>query len=136
MHSENDTDAPKSATLPTEVIEALRRGECPDGGGPQCSCKCLGKIGQCVALAEVPKCTTCDDDGLFRIGMFTDVCGNCIGTKHLDGDVIEAVLEGRDYAAGRKAFADGAAASPPSHMKGTPSAEAWSSGFSAARGEA
>jgi hypothetical protein len=73
-----------------EALKTIARGECPDGGGPQCICKKLGKPGQCASLSSLPKCTTCDDDGRFRIGMFTDMCGNCFGTKILDGRVWDA----------------------------------------------
>lgn len=33
-----------------EAAEQLQGGVCPDGGGPQCICKCLGLMGQCSAL--------------------------------------------------------------------------------------
>jgi len=46
-----------------EPVRMLFSGKCPDGGGPQCVCRCLGEPYQCVSiralLARLPE----DPDG-------------------------------------------------------------------------
>lgn len=65
-----------------KALNMLLNGKCPDGGGPQCTCRCIGKPGQCVRLRGHPKCTVCDDRGVYTCGTFSDVCGECFGTKY------------------------------------------------------
>jgi hypothetical protein len=84
------------STNRAELLHALRTGKCPDGGGPHCVCRLLDKRDQCVALEPFKTCGTCSPDGLFRMGMFTDVCGECIGTKVRDDEILDAVLARRE----------------------------------------
>lgn len=49
-------EAPGSKQYSRRVVEHSDvRRECPDGGGPQCSCRCLGEGGQCASLAGLPR---------------------------------------------------------------------------------
>jgi hypothetical protein len=75
------------------ALADIRAGRCPDGGGPHCVCRLLDKPHQCTSLARFRTCQTCDADGVFRIGTFADHCGDCLGTKIVDTDVLAAVLE-------------------------------------------
>lgn len=93
--NEARSDAQELTAEEREAAHALARGECPDGGGPHCVCSKLGRPGQCVSLASLRPCTTCDDDGRFRIGTFTDTCGDCLGSKYNDGRFLRALAEVR-----------------------------------------